>query len=190
MLPCKSLSKSPSLRSRVSHWFYLLFAPVLKPVNTIMSTIRTIRRKPLKSPPINTDWWMKDWEQPCWEGLGGTGGWKVGHEPPMCTCSPEDQLCPGLHQTQLGQQVKGGDSDHLLCSGETPPGVLHPALEPPAQEGHGAVGGGPEEGHKNDLRAGAPKLWGMAERAGLVQPGEEKAAGRPYSSFPVPEGGL
>jgi len=29
-----------------------------------------------------------------------------------------------------------------LCSGETSPGVLHPALEP---EGHGTVGAGPEE---------------------------------------------
>jgi len=44
-----------------------------------------------------------------------------------------------------------------LCSGETPPGVLHLALEPSAQ-GHVAVGVGPEEGHKNDSRAGAPLL--------------------------------
>jgi len=33
---------------------------------------------------------------------------------------------------------------------ETPPGVLRPALEPSAQQRHGPVGVGPEEGLKND----------------------------------------
>jgi len=66
--------------------------------------------------------------------------------------------CPGLHQEQCGQQGEGGDSAPLVCSRETPPGVLRPALEPPVQEGRGCIGVGPEEGHKDDLRAGAPLL--------------------------------
>jgi len=60
---------------------------------------------------------------------------------------------PGLHQKLRGQQVEGADSAPLLCSGETPPGVLCPALEFSAQERHG-----PEEGHKNDQRDGTPLL--------------------------------
>jgi len=64
--------------------------------------------------------------------------------------SPEGQPYPGLHQDKRGQQVEGGDSAPLLYSGENPLGVLCPALEPSAQERHGPVGAGPEEGHKND----------------------------------------
>jgi len=76
----------------------------------------------------------------------------------MFTCSPEGQPYPGLHQNQRGQQVRGGESAPVLCSGERPPGALCPALEPPAQEGHGVVGAGPEEGQKYELRAGAHVL--------------------------------
>ena len=55
-------------------------------------------------------------------------------------------------------QRAGRGSAPLLCSVETPPGVLCPALEPSAQERHGPVGVGPEEGHRNDQRAGEPLL--------------------------------
>ena len=89
-----------------------------------------------------------------------------------------------MHQKQHGQQGEGGDSAPLLCSDESPAGVLGPALEPSAQERPGAVGAGPEEGDKNDLRDGMPLLGGKAERVWTVQPREEKAPGRPYSSLP------
>ena len=73
----------------------------------------------------------------------------------MSTCSPEGQLYPRLHQDQ---QVEGGNSAPLLCSGETPPGVLHPALKSSAQERRGPVGVSLEEGHKNGQRDGKPLL--------------------------------
>jgi len=57
----------------------------------------------------------------------------------QCALAPEGQVSPGLHQKQHGQQVEGGDSAPPLCSGETPPGVLRPALELSAQERHGPV---------------------------------------------------
>ena len=109
------------------------------------------------------------------------------HDLAVCTCSPEGQLYPGLHQEKRGQQGEGGDSAPLLCSGETPCGVLRPPLKPSAQERHRPVGAGPEKGHKNDQRDGTPLLGGKAERGGAIQPGEEKPPGRPYSSLPVPE---
>jgi len=61
------------------------------------------------------------------------------------SCSPEGHPYPGLHQENCGQQVEGRDSAPLLYSGEISPGVLRPALEPPARERHGAIGAGPEK---------------------------------------------
>jgi len=49
---------------------------------------------------------------------------------------------------------------------------------------------GARGGHKDDPRAGAPLLWGKAERVGAVQPGEEKAAGTPSYSLSVLKGRL
>jgi len=83
------------------------------------------------------------------------------HDLAACALSPESQLYPGLHQKQCGQQVKGGDSAPLLRSGESSPVVLHPGLEASAQGRHGSVGAGPEEGRKDDPRAGIPLLSNM-----------------------------
>ena len=47
-----------------------------------------------------------------------------------------------------GQQGEGGDCAPLLSSCEAPSAVLCPGLGPPAQEGHGALGAGPEEATK------------------------------------------
>lgn len=63
--------------------------------------------------------------------------------------SPEGHPHPGLHHKKLGQQCKEGDSNPLLRFGETPPVSR---FEIPAQEGHGPVGAGPEEGHKKMLQ--------------------------------------
>lgn len=52
-----------------------------------------------------------------------------------------------------------------------------PALEPLVWDRNGSVRG--LQGHQGAEGAGAPLLWGQAERAGLVQPGDEKPLGRP-----------
>jgi len=129
-----------------------------------------------------------DWKQTWGEGLGSAGWRETQHDPVMCTCSPEGQPYPALCQKKCSQQVNGGDSAPLLCSGETPPRVRCPLLKTSAQER--PVGAVPEEGHKNDQRAVVPFLWGKAEWVGPDQPGEKKTSGTPYSSFPVPEVGL
>ena len=62
---------------------------------------------------------------------------------------------PGCIKRNIDQQVEGSDSTPLLSSRETPSAVLHPDLEPTTQEGHGAVGANPEEGHEDDQRVKA-----------------------------------
>ena len=58
-------------------------------------------------------------------------------------------------------------------------------MESSVQERHRPVGAHPEEGHTNDPREGSLLLLGQAERAEAVQPGEEKALGRPDSGLSI-----
>ena len=108
----------------------------------------------------------------------------------QCTLAAQKDNYLGLHQKKCDQQVEGRGSAPLLRSHETPPGALHPALWFPVQERHEPVRVGPEEGHKNGLRTGTPLLWRKAEKVGVVQPGEEKAAGRCYCGLPILKRGL
>lgn len=56
-------------------------------------------------------------------------------------------------------------------------------LEAPVKERHGTYGIDPEEGHKNNHKAGAPLLREQAEEAGFVQSGEERHWGDLISVF-------
>ena len=77
----------------------------------------------------------------------------------ICQCALAGQKAnSGLCKKKHGQEVEGGDSAPLLRSCETPPKVLCSVLGFQAQERHGAITVGPEEGHKNDQSAGTPLL--------------------------------
>jgi len=58
---------------------------------------------------------------------------------------PRRPTIPRTTSPAAWAQGEGGDSAPLLCSGEPPPAVLRPALEPSARDRPGAVGAGPEE---------------------------------------------
>ena len=80
-----------------------------------------------------------------------------------CLClQPARPVYPGLHQQRAGSE-QGGDCPHLFCPCEAPSAVLQSRHRPPVQAGCGAVGVGPEEGHKDAQRSGAPLLWRQAE---------------------------
>ena len=59
---------------------------------------------------------------------------------------------------RVGQQCEGSDCPPAFCPLEPSSVVQCPDLGLPVQEECGAVGAGPERGHKDDQRAGAPLL--------------------------------
>ena len=95
----------------------------------------------------------------------------------------EGQWHPGLHQKQCCQQEQGGNHPPVLSTGEAAPQVLCPVLGPSLQERHRGPGARSEKGNKADEGSGAQALWRAAEKAGIVQFGEEEAQGGPYCSL-------
>jgi len=92
---------------------------------------------------------------------------------------------PGCIKSSVASRAREGILP--LCSA-----LVRPYLEsciqlwgPQHRKDMDLLGVGPEEGHKNHQSAGTPLLRGKAERAGVVQPGEETAPGTPYCSLPV-----
>ena len=69
--------------------------------------------------------------------------------------------------------VQGVLSLPLLSTAEVIPGALSPDLGTPLQERHGPTGKCTEQGHQDGEGPGAPLLWGEAETARTVEPGEE-----------------
>ena len=105
----------------------------------------------------------------------------------QCALEPRTPLCWAA-PPEREQQVKGGDSAPLLCSGETPPAVLI-QLWGSSTRGTWSCWSESRGGHGDAARAGAALLWSQAERAGLVQPGEQKAPkGKTLEHLPGPKG--
>ncbi|TRZ16951.1 hypothetical protein HGM15179_010157 [Zosterops borbonicus] len=102
-------------------------------------------------PSINMDWRNERIESnPGKKDLGIS----VNEKMDMTCHGPKSQQYPELHQKKSSQQAKGGVSP--LC--ETPPEVLHPALEAPQQKRQQLVTAGPEKDPENAPRAGIPLL--------------------------------
>jgi len=78
----------------------------------------------------------------------------------MCVKADRKPNCIlGQIKTGVVSKDKEDTGPTILSSREAPSGrILCPGLGPPAREGRRALRAGPEEGHYDDQRAGAPLL--------------------------------
>ena len=101
----------------------------------------------------------------------------------MSACSPEGKPYTGLHQEKCNQQVKRDDSAPLLCSHETP--TMSSSGIPQCKKDTELL----EQIQRRAMKM-TRGLEHLSYKDRLREHGEEKALRRPYSSLPVPEGGL
>ena len=123
------------------------------------------------------------------KGLGGATWWEAQCAPTVCTHSPEGQPHPGLHPQQRGQQVEGGDSTPLLCSGEIHLQFCVHLWNPQNKKDMELLEQVQRRTTKT-IRDGMPLLWGKAARIGVLHPAEEKALGTPYCGLSLLKRGL
>lgn len=117
---------------------------------------------------ISTHWVMSWLRAALQRKIWGYCGWKIIYEQAICACSLEIQPCPGLHQNKNDHCTEEGDSSPLLHSPETSPGILHQALEIPAQKRHGPIRAISEDSWRNDEKIETPLLWRETEKVGIV----------------------
>ena len=128
----------------------------------------------------------RDWEQPCQEGPGDNSGWKAGREPTTSTHSLEGQLYPPRQAWPAGRERGFCSSAPLLM--RPPPAVLHPALEPSAQERHRPVGVGPEEATKVIRKMEHPCYDKRLREMGSVSLEKSRLQGDFIWAFQCPKG--
>lgn len=114
-------------------------------------------------PGINAGWGVEQTERSPTEDLEDADGWKAGHEPSTCLCSPDVSLAASM-------EVWPGGWGRVLCPSSLlcwhPTWNIAPSWGSSAQEKHGSVRESPEEGHKKIIRviehfSYECKLWEM-----------------------------
>ena len=81
---------------------------------------------------------------------------------------------PGCIRQSIASRSRRWSFSSAQCWWDTAE-VLGPVLGSPVQEWYGHIGASAVKGHEDDEGTGVSLLWGKAERAGTVQPIEEKA---------------
>lgn len=120
--------------------------------------------------------------------LRRTWGWKTNYKPAMCTCNPESQLYPELHQewpAGQGRWLFPFSLPSWFSIFSTVSRLGDPSIRKTWLCWSWSRGG-----HEDGQRSGAPLLWRWVEEAGFVQLEEGKVLERPYYNLPLHKTGF